>query len=935
MLVSRWLLPVMGLAGVEGEIIQPLVRMTPAMITILAASVAGIVFLLRRQARSGYPQAKRLVDEAEQWSDEFLIGHDAQGVPVSRRRGLISITAGESPALLYPSEPETEPAGDGLRDGLAGVAFKLEPEQVVAGRPAVALTGAVPAAAPPRVTARLKVDPFEDFGDLGSSHGFAGKLSQRPENPGLDLLHQLPPPLPEFAGRSFELAELFAARSNPEIKILGLQGLGGVGKTTLAVRLANQLAPHYPDAQIYIDLKGSRPLPLPIAEAQAQIIRAFLPTARLPENEADLSLLYRHVLRGKRVLLLLDNAVNAQQAAPLLPPENCLSIVTSRQYIALPGLFASRIDSLSHSEARELIVRIVPQIGDQADLIADLCGRLPLALRLAASTLTQHPDLSVEDYALKLNQLHNREKPPRPIEAVLATSFDLLNPNLQKLWRSLAAFSDTFDINAAAAVWRINPDRAGVALDLLMAYSLVERNRATGRFRLHDLMSHFADTHLAEEERIAAKHRYSAHYQSVLHEADALYEQGGKYLKQGLDLVDLEWHNIQAGQVWAATRPVEDRAACELCNSYPDAGKYVLDLRQHPRERIRWSEAALNAAKMLRRRKAAGRHLIALGDSYLDMSEVNHGIGFYEQALELSRSINDRRGEADALIGLGSANYIGGALVEARQNHEEALEISRLIKDQRVEAIALGNLGVTHFALGEPRTSTVLFDQQLRIAREIGDRRNESVALGGLGAAYYALGEARRSIRLLNQQLAITREIGDRRGEASALSNLGGAYASLGDHQQAIELHEHALSIAREIVDRRNEANALGGLGVDYYLRGDIDVAAQFLDQQLNLASEIGDRRSQSQALINLGEAVSAAGDLDRAIDLLQQAFEITSQTGDIQGQGNALFNLALVFDKQGDREQAVVHAETALKLFEAADHPQARSVKLQLDQWE
>src|SRR5262249_33730321 len=156
----------------------------------------------------------------------------------------------------------------------------------------------------------------------------------------------------------------------------------------------------------------------------------------------------------------------------------------------------------------------------------------------------------------------------------------------------------------------------------LMAHSLVECNRATGRFRLHDLMLHFAGTRLLNEERETVEYRHAAHYESVLHEADALYEQGGECLKRGLVLLDLEWHNIQEGQAWAASQMDRRRAACELCAGYPDAGKYVRDLRQHPRERIRWSEAALVAAKKLKRRRAMARHLIALGDSYVDLSDA-------------------------------------------------------------------------------------------------------------------------------------------------------------------------------------------------------------------------------------------------------------------------------------------------------------------------
>ncbi|HKX30268.1 MAG TPA: tetratricopeptide repeat protein [Blastocatellia bacterium] len=747
-------------------------------------------------------------------------------------------------------------------------------------------------------------------------------------------LLQLPPPLPEFTGRSFALAELFAVESNPEIKVLSLEGVGGVGKTALAVKLAHQLAARYPDAQLYIDLKGARGSSLPLIEAQAQVIRAFLPAARLPIEEAELRRMYQAALSGKRVLLLLDNAASTQQVAPLLPPENCFSIITSRQEISLPGMFTMRLDSLSILEARQLLDLTTPSIGEQAERIALLCGRLPLALQLAASTLRLHPELQLEDYARRLRTLQNQEPPMKPVESVLHLSYQLLFPEMQQLWRLLAVFSDTFDVNAAASVLGVNPGRASDLLTCFMAHSLVQSNRATGRFHLHDLMLHYAGTRLLNEERMMAEQRHAAHYESVLHEADALYEQGGEFLKRGLGLLDLEWHNIQQGQAWAAGQMDRRRAACELCAGYPDAGKYVRDLRQHPRERIRWSESALAAARKLQRRKAMARHLIALGDSYADLSEAQRARECYEQALELVIAINDRRGEAHALNGLGMAHYLGGGLNRSREYHEATLEIARSIKDQRVEAVALGHLAVTHFALGEARRAVTLFEQQLKVAREIGDRRNESVALGGLGLAQNSLGQAELALDWLDQQLAITREIGDRRAEASALCSLGNAYLNLNDHQRAIKLQRQALAVAHETGDRRSEANALGGLGLIHYRGGELETASSFFEEQLKLTMEIGDRRGESLARLNLGQVRIALGDSRQAIELLEQAFNIASQIGDTLGQANSVFKLSLALEQFGDHKQAVGLAMTALDIFETVRHPDAEHVRKQLIEW-
>jgi tetratricopeptide (TPR) repeat protein len=952
LVVARFLLPLMGMDGIDGRLAQPLVKLAPIALAIFLAAVGFIVLDLKGKDKRAVKQATRLVDEAENWSEYFMIGADDGGRYAEERpmNGksvdyLEEISAGDDFSVARPCEHPAEPAGapgtdDRRVENLPGHFPKKELNDLM-------ITSSPEAAPENPKYARLRVtaetgrgfavghaefapgEASDQSGDFAQFRHVAG-TSISPA----DVLHQLPPPLPEFAGRSFELAELYAARANRDVRVLGIQGPGGIGKTSLALKLADQLAPHYPDAQFYIDLKGESPLPMPVAEAQSLVVRAWLPTVRLPENETELNELYRSVLAGKRALLLLDNATSAQQVTPLIAPEGCLTIVTSRNYIGLNGMFAQQLEGLSPSEARELLRKMSPRIGDRDVRLAELCRHLPLALRLAASALVINPELKVDDYVHRFEQLRESGQSLSAVNATLSLSYDLLVPGLQKLWRMLSVFRDSFDVNAAAAVWRISPVRAANALDRLIAYNLVERNRATGRYRLHDLMAQLADSLSGDDERLAARQRHSAYYQGVLHEADALYQQGGAALKAGLELADREWPNIQAGQTWAAANIKTDRAACELCNSYPDAGRYVLDLRHHPRERIRWCEAAMAAARQLRRLKAAVRHLVTVGDSYADLAEIHHAIECYEQALEITRRADDSHGEADALSGLGSAYYLEGSLNRALHLHEEAMNIYANVGDRRGETNSLGSLGLAHYALGDLHSAAVLFDQHLKAAREIGDRRNESNALGGLGLSHYSMGDARQAAELFSRQLEITREIGDRRGEAVALNNLGNAYSALKFYRQAIAFQEQSLAVAREIGDRRNEAAALGGLGVAEYLEGNVPRSIELLERQLRLAVEIGDRRGEANAMANLGEVLVASGENKRAIEMLTTACNIHSQIGDAQGEANALFNLSLALDQAGERRKAIKHAEAALELFETADHPNAEIVINQLAEW-
>ena len=655
-------------------------------------------------------------------------------------------------------------------------------------------------------------------------------------------LHEAPRAPADFTGREDELKELLAAIEVGGVAISGLQGMGGIGKTALALKLVEMLKPRYPDAQFFLDLKGASTQPLTVAEALAHVVRAYHPAAKLPESESELRGLYLSVLDGQRALLLMDNAVNAAQVEPLIPPVGCLLLVTSRQHFTVPGLVAKNLDTLSAADARDLLLTIAPRIDTQADEIAALCGHLPLALRLAATALVKYRNLSAADY---VRRLRDRQQRLQLIEASLSLSYELLSEALRERWRWLAVFPDTFAGDAAAAVWRVEVDEAQDILGELMATSLVEWNQKSGRYRQHDLARLFADAKLSAEERAVGQKRFATHYKNVLATANELYLEGGESLLRGLALFDLEWSNIQDGHTWVAVRAdTADADITRLSITYPNVGAYVLNLRQHSREWIRWLEITLAAARRLQYQLGEANALGNLGIAYADLGETRRGIQFYEQQLAIVREIGDRRGEGNALGNLGRAYVDLGEIERAVLFYEQRLTIARELGDRRGEGNALGNLGLVYTDLGETSRAIQFFEQQLAIVREIGDRRGEGNALGNLGIAYKKLGETVRGIQFYELQLTIVREIGDRRGEGIGLGNLGNAYINLGQTRRAIGFYEQHLTIAREIGDRRGEGNALWNMSLALDQLGERAQAIQHTERALTIFEQIEDPRA-------------------------------------------------------------------------------------------
>ena len=366
--------------------------------------------------------------------------------------------------------------------------------------------------------------------------------------------HQIPPPLPDFTGRSKDLEELLDNFEHGAT-ITGLRGMGGIGKTALAYKLAEKLADRYPDGQILIDMNGTSDEPLTAAGAMAQVIHAFDPEARLPLRESEISGLYRSKLHDKRVLILFDNAAEDDQVRPLLPLPSCGIIVTSREKFTLPGLIVKDLDIMPSSDACALLLKIASRIGDHAVELAKLCGHLPLALRAASSLLANEHDLSPSEYLKELRIERTRleriggEGVDRDVTASFNLSYSRLKPDEARVFRLLSIFPADFDANAEEYLCK---DKGHKRLSKLVRWSLVDFHENNDRYRLHDLARIFADKRLQKEDGEAlhamALQRYFVRYLNVLSKAHDLYEKGGDNIILGLKILDRELPNIQAGQ---------------------------------------------------------------------------------------------------------------------------------------------------------------------------------------------------------------------------------------------------------------------------------------------------------------------------------------------------------------------------------------------------
>jgi tetratricopeptide (TPR) repeat protein len=646
-------------------------------------------------------------------------------------------------------------------------------------------------------------------------------------------LFTIPLPVRDFTGREKEIEELKAAFSRGAV-ISGVSGGGGIG------------------------MLGTSENPLAPEEVMRRILEPFYPNQKLPDQPEQLQGLYQQTFAKQKALLLLDNAANAAQVRPLIPPAPSAAIITSRQHFTLTefDLTPLRLDVLSPEKAREFLRAMSSKLKDapdaEVDELAALCGHLPLALRVAASLLNDRADWTPATLLNRLAEERTRlsrlkREGDLDVESTLSLSYNLLDDDLKTKFRQLGVFTAPFVKISAQAVWDLQDETetddylgklANRSLLSLLSLPLGENNLQA--YVLHDLTRLFAESRLLEnqEQAQSAIMRHADHFLGWGSDANTLYKKGNENILLGLAQFRFIWAHLLSAyerllpDQKSHARPDE---ADRWLSDFPLRCTYVLDLHLPPRQKIPILEAALDAARRLGDKGDEGNDLGNLGLAYADLGDARKAIEFHEQQLVIVREIGDRRGEGNDL----------------------------------------GNLGLAYADLGDARKAIEFHEQQLVIVREIGDRRGEGAALGNLGNAYAALGDARKAIEFYEQALMIAREIGDRRGEGNALGSLGLAYADLGDVNKAIEFHEQALLIHREIGDRRGEGNALGNLGLAYAALGDARKAIEFYEQNLSIAREIGDRRGEGAALGNLGNAYKTLGENEKAKQVWEQALQI------------------------------------------------------------
>lgn len=675
------------------------------------------------------------------------------------------------------------------------------------------------------------------------------------------LRHQLPAPSSDFVGRTTEIQHLrealqVAPQAGASATSASIHGMAGIGKTELAYQVAHSLRDAFPDAQIVLTLRGASTTPLTPDEALRSVIRALTPDAQLSDDADELVRQYRSALHEQRVLILADDARDAAQVRPLVPPSGCALLITSRQRFMLPGMAPIDLDLLPAGAASTLLQTICPRLAkDEAQALAQVCDYLPLALRVSGGVLHNNPALSITAYLAKLADererlayLRDPDDEQLDVPAALTLSYAQLDAASQAVFRQLGIFVTNFTTELALAVVDAPATtETAAALHLLLRRNLVMYEALRGRWRLHDLLRDLGRHYLeAAGEYEATRWRYAhAAVQSAQEIHDGFLAEGTA-LMESLARFDAERPHIDTARAWGiahAGRPDGDQLllAMTLATMHPD------ELRSDAtRERIPQLERALGAAHRLGERPAEGQILLSLGRAVYDLGMLQRAIPCWQQALDTFQQLGDPHSEARTLGNLGTAYARLGELPRAIPAYEQALALFRALGDRRYVGHALGNLGAAYAELREEGKATPCLDEAMAYARAVGDRRFEACLLQVASDLACASGESQRALTACADALAITREIGDRRQEGYTLSALGCAYAALGDLASAITIFDEALAVLRDAGDRWGAATCGWHYGQALARQGDYERGMPLLRASAAYMAEIGHAQAET-----------------------------------------------------------------------------------------
>jgi tetratricopeptide (TPR) repeat protein len=781
---------------------------------------------------------------------------------------------------------------------------------------------------------------------------------------------RLPPDVGDLVGRDDIVAQLEELLDRPEqasgAVVSSIAGRAGVGKTALAVRVAQRVRPSFPDGQIYVNLGGPEERPLDPDDVLGEILLELgVARKEIPDGLADRTGQYRNQLEHRRVLLLLDNAAGTEQVEPLLPDSpGSAALITSRSQLgglrATPSAVTHSmvLDVLDEDQAIALLAQVmgaerVDREPDAARRIVALCGYLPLAVRIAGARLAGSRQTSLAMFASRLDdaQIRLAELRIRDLEvrASFALNYESLRADERRLFRLLGLVKapDFPDWVAAALLDCQTPVAEDLIRRLVGAEVLgVARQAPTGnvRYRFHDLLRVLARDHLWTEETREAQ---DAALGRVLDVSLALASHAAELLEPGprrssarplpatlssavewLEADPAAWFDDERIGLLATLDQAADNDRREETWELARALTYFFKLRTHWTDWHHSQQLGLRAAREAGDERATANALRSLGDVHTQLGQLRSAASHFEEALELFGRLGDDHGRAWTLVGLGGALHEQNRYDPAAELLQEAIDLfGERASDRRGEAWAQEWLGVVRRYQERREEALALFRDSLEHFRAVGDRRGEAYCLVNLGAVDRDRQQFDDAMGWLDQAEPIFRELSDQQGAAYVLLNRGHMLREQERLEEAEELLTDCAAEMRRLGDRSGEAWTRFNLGMVYQGQGRDGEAMDEFGECQRLFNNLGVDRGRAMTAIGVGYVQLRRHEPGEAATSFRQALAVLPD-GEEMGVAKAQSGLGLALAASGEDDEAAMAWRSALAIFRRLGSQEAVEVE-------
>ncbi|GAB1644002.1 BTAD domain-containing putative transcriptional regulator [Krasilnikovia sp. MM14-A1259] len=757
---------------------------------------------------------------------------------------------------------------------------------------------------------------------------------------------QVPAPPPDFTGRGEQLHALerlfrTALRDGRAARqiVCVISGMPGVGKTSLALRAAEALRDDFPDGQLYIDLRGADHKPVGVLTLLARLLRGLgTPGQAVPMDVDEASALYRSLLAGRRMLVVLDNARNAEQLRPLLPGGGGSAVlITSRHDCTdLPGATHIDLPVLSRQEAADMLdggrrpgwTAVDRQA---ATALAEACGRLPVALRVLAGRLAARPRRNPAELLQSMIDARSQAG-DAAVRATFDISYRELPPEAARLFRFAAQLpGTTFSREAAAALCAADADDTGLLLDRLVEENLLQA--VTGdRYRYHDLLRRYAlDLGAPNADGPAALRRLADWYLTRTAAAMRLVYPAMVRLPTEVDAAAMCFADVNDATTWLDNEigNLVELIETVAAGAHPARAWQLADqLRGYffvRRETVSWlatGESGLAAAETAGDRMAQAAMHQTIGQAHWAAGRHWAALEAYGQGTAAARDSGWLIGEAYLLHNLGLVHAELGMVDEARELYEHVLRLGTGPEFAHIRAVTFNDLGVMCTEQGLLRDAVRYFRAAMDINSEVARLPSAMANCSNLGMVLRQLEEFDSAHEYLTRALTYYRDTGATSGQMSTLDELSQLYQQRAEWSAGVDAAGQALRIAEQLANPKATTGVLNTLGFALLGARAVSEAQARFREALELSRECGYQYSEAQAGIGAAAGLLAVGAVDQARAAAAEALEIAHRKDYRILAGDALATLARAALAAGDPSAAAGHCAAALPYYRSAGSP-------------